>query len=43
MVEAQLVDSLKANRNHIRSALQRLALRRIVSIQPNRGASIAQP
>lgn len=43
LVEAQLVDSLKANRNHVRSALQRLALRRIVSIQPNRGASIAEP
>lgn len=43
LVEAQLVSSLNANRNHVRSALQRLALRRIVSIQPNRGASIAQP
>ncbi|WP_417580003.1 GntR family transcriptional regulator [Nitrincola sp.] len=43
LIEAQLVSSLKANRNHVRSALQQLALRRIVSIEPNRGASIAQP
>ena len=43
LVEAQLVHSLKANRNHVRSALQRLALQCIVSIEPNRGASIAQP
>lgn len=43
LVEAQLVNSLNANRNHVRSALQRLALRHIVSIQPNRGASIARP
>lgn len=43
LVEAQLVESLNANRNHVRVALQRLALKRIVSIEPNRGASIAQP
>lgn len=43
LVEAQLVESLNANRNHVRAALQRLALKRIVSIEPNKGASIAQP
>ncbi|MFG1495710.1 GntR family transcriptional regulator [Saccharospirillum sp. HFRX-1] len=43
LVEAQLVESLNANRNHVRVALQRLALKRIVSIEPNKGASIAQP
>lgn len=43
LVEAQLVKSLNANRNHVRVALQRLALKRIVSIEPNRGASIAHP
>ncbi len=43
LVEAQLVESLQANRNHVRSALQRLSLRRIVSIETNRGASIAKP
>lgn len=43
LVEAQLVQSLNANRNHVRVALQRLALKRIVSIEPNKGASIAQP
>ncbi|WP_428243629.1 GntR family transcriptional regulator [Gynuella sp.] len=43
LVEAQLVDNLKANRNHVRAALQRLALRHIVTIETNKGASIAQP
>lgn len=43
LVEAQLVESLDANRNHVRVALQRLALKRIVTIEPNKGASIAQP
>lgn len=43
LIEAQLVKSLSANRNHVRVALQRLALKRIVSIEPNKGASIAQP
>ena len=43
LVEAQLVNSLKANRNHVRAALQRLALRHIVTIETNKGASIAQP
>ncbi|MEJ2042987.1 MAG: GntR family transcriptional regulator [Reinekea sp.] len=43
LVEAQLVASLGANRNHVRAALQRLALRHIVSIETNKGASIAQP
>lgn len=43
LIEAQLVQSLNANRNHVRVALQRLALKRIVSIEPNKGASIAQP
>jgi DNA-binding GntR family transcriptional regulator len=43
LIEAQLVESLHANRNHVRVALQRLALKRIVTIEPNKGASIAQP
>ena len=43
LVEAQIVDALKANRNHVQSALQRLALQRIVTIEPNRGALVAQP
>lgn len=43
LVEAQLVDCLQANRNHIRSALQRLTLKRLVTIKANVGASVTQP
>ncbi len=43
LVEAQIVEALQANRNHVQSALQRLALQRIVTIEPNRGALVAQP
>ncbi|PKH25191.1 GntR family transcriptional regulator [Enterobacterales bacterium CwR94] len=43
LVEAQIVDALSANRNHVQSALQRLALQHIVTIEPNRGAMVAQP
>ena len=43
LVEGQLVAALNANRNHVREALRRLALRHIVTIEPNRGASISQP
>ncbi|MBC7193246.1 GntR family transcriptional regulator [Marinobacter sp.] len=43
LVEAQIVDSLQANRNHVQVALQRLALQRIVTIEPNRGARVSQP
>lgn len=43
LVEAQIVESLVANRNHVQTALQRLALRRIVTIEPNKGAAVAKP
>lgn len=43
LVEAQIVDSLSANRNHVQAALQRLALQKIVTIEPNRGAHVSQP
>ena len=43
LVESQLVDALGANRNHVQVALQRLAMQRIVTIEPNRGAMVAQP
>ncbi|BES69511.1 GntR family transcriptional regulator [Marinobacter nanhaiticus D15-8W] len=43
LIEAQIVDTLKANRNHVQSALQRLALQKIVTIEPNRGAHVSQP
>lgn len=43
LVEAQIVDSLGANRNHVQAALQRLALQKIVTIEPNRGAHVSQP
>ncbi|RWR03064.1 GntR family transcriptional regulator [[Pantoea] beijingensis] len=43
LVEAQIVEVLKANRNHVQAALQRMALLHIVTIEPNRGAMVAQP
>ncbi|WP_213881764.1 GntR family transcriptional regulator [Pseudomonas sp. dw_358] len=43
LIEAQIVETLNANRNHVQVALQRLAMQRIVSIEPNRGAIVAQP
>ncbi|MCU4677400.1 GntR family transcriptional regulator [Catenovulum sp. 2E275] len=43
LVEAQIVESLNANRNHVQTALQRLALRKIVNIEPNKGAAVAKP
>lgn len=43
LVEAQIVEALKANRNHVQTALQRLALLKIVTIEPNRGAMVSQP
>lgn len=43
LVEAKIVDALKANRNHVQSAIQRLALQHIVTIEPNRGAFVSQP
>ncbi len=43
LIEAQIVETLQANRNHVQAALQRLAMQRIVDIEPNRGATVAQP
>lgn len=43
LVENQLIDSLNANRNHVRTALQRLASKHLVSIKTNSGASVAKP
>ena len=43
LVESQLVDALSANRNHVQVALQRLAMQRIVTIEPNRRPMAAQP
>jgi len=43
LVEAHIVEIMQANRNHVQAALQRLAMQRIVDIEPNRGATVAQP
>jgi DNA-binding GntR family transcriptional regulator len=43
LVDAQIVDSLNANRNHVQAALKHLALQKIVTIEPNRGAHSCQP
>ncbi len=43
LIEAQIVETLQANRNHVQAALQRLALQKVVTIEANRGAMVAQP
>ncbi len=43
LVEAQIVEVLNANRNHVQAALQRMALQHIVTIEPHRGAMVARP
>lgn len=43
LVEAQIVEVLNANRNHVQAALQRMALQHIVTIEPHRGAIVARP
>ncbi|MBU2870655.1 GntR family transcriptional regulator [Colwellia sp. E2M01] len=43
LVESQIVESLKANRNHVQAAFQRLALKQIINIKRNKGAEIAKP
>lgn len=43
LVEAQIVESLNANRNHVQAALQRLALQKVITIEPNRGAHVSKP
>jgi DNA-binding GntR family transcriptional regulator len=43
LVELKLADALKANRNHIRDALQELSHQGLVSIVVNKGAMVACP
>ncbi|WP_017443780.1 GntR family transcriptional regulator [Gayadomonas joobiniege] len=43
LVELQVAESLKANRNHVQAAMQRLALNKYVSIERNKGAFVAKP
>ena len=43
LIEAQIVETLQANRNHVQVALQRLAMQKVVTIEANRGAMVAQP
>ncbi|KQQ62231.1 GntR family transcriptional regulator [Pseudomonas sp. Leaf129] len=43
LVEAHIVETLQANRNHVQVALQRLAMQKVVTIEANRGAMVAQP
>jgi DNA-binding GntR family transcriptional regulator len=43
LIESQLIIHLHANRNHIRAALQRLAMKHLVTIKNNVGARISQP
>lgn len=43
LIEAQIVESLQANRNHVQAALQRMSSQGIVTIEPNYGAMVARP
>lgn len=43
LVEAQIVEALNANRNHVQAALQRMVLQHIVTVEPHRGAMVARP
>jgi DNA-binding GntR family transcriptional regulator len=43
LVESQIVETLKANRNHVQVALQRLAIQKIITIAPNCGAMVSKP
>jgi DNA-binding GntR family transcriptional regulator len=43
LIEAQIVETLQANRNHVQAAIQRLALQKVVTIEANRGAMVSQP
>ncbi|MFC0140515.1 GntR family transcriptional regulator [Erwinia mallotivora] len=43
LIETQIVEVLGANRNHVQTALQRMAMQHIVTIEPNRGAMVARP
>lgn len=43
LIEAQIVESLQANRNHVQAALQRMSSQGIVQIEPNYGAMVARP
>lgn len=43
LIEVKLSEALKANRNHVRSALQELQNRGVVEIETNKGACVASP
>ena len=43
LIEVKLSEALKANRNHVRSALQELQNRDVVEIETNKGACVASP
>ncbi|WP_263081516.1 GntR family transcriptional regulator [Endozoicomonas sp. Mp262] len=43
LVETRLAEVMKANRNHVRAAIEILSLRKVVTIERNRGAFVARP
>lgn len=43
LIEIKLSEALKANRNHVRSALQELQSRGVVIIETNKGACVCSP
>ena len=43
LIETRLADIFSANRNHVRAAIEQLSLRKVVTIQTNRGAIVSNP
>ena len=43
LVETRLAEIFSANRNHVRAAIEQLNLRRVVTVETNKGAFVANP
>ncbi|MET4695343.1 GntR family transcriptional regulator [Endozoicomonas lisbonensis] len=43
LVETRLADIFSANRNHVRAAIEQLSLRRVVTVETNKGAFVSNP
>ncbi|AMO57406.1 hypothetical protein GZ77_15510 [Endozoicomonas montiporae] len=43
LVETRLADIFSANRNHVRAAIEHLSLRKVVTVETNKGAYVANP
>ena len=43
LVETRLADIFSANRNHVRAAIEQLSLRKVVTVETNKGAYVSNP